>query len=185
MSIYGLNDLNCLSNKNIFVDANILIFNFMPFNGDKLTERVKNYTKAFSLLLTSNNNFFINVLVISEFINRFIKQGFEMYISENQLSKSYSFKHEYRKTDHFYESLEMVSSIVKNKILKYMTIAEVDYNNDVLAELSLDLVKYKIDFNDLNFIKLCRDKNFILFTDDIDYQNMPIDILSGNKGYLR
>jgi len=41
-----------------------------------------------------------------------------------------------------------------------------------------------LDFNDKGILKICQENKFVLLTDDGDYKNSDIDILTCNKQIL-
>ena len=67
---YKLHDVNQLQGRNIFVDANVLIYLFWPTARHSFEQ---NYARVFSCLLRQKNTLFIDFLVISEVINRILR----------------------------------------------------------------------------------------------------------------
>ena len=67
---YRLQDVAQLNGRDIFLDANVLIYLFWP-TGQHSFEQ--NYARVFSNLLRQGNNLFIDFLMISEVINRILR----------------------------------------------------------------------------------------------------------------
>lgn len=67
---YKLQDAHLLQGRDIFVDTNVLIYLFWP-TGQYDYE--KNYARVFSFLRKQRNHLFVDIFVISEIINRTLR----------------------------------------------------------------------------------------------------------------
>lgn len=175
----NLNDIQRLSDKDIFLDTNIWIYLFCPLSKSQ-ESIVKKYSRAFSRLIQSNNKLYTDITVLSEFINRYQRLAFYIYKTNNNKGKNFDFKKDYKRTDDFKETLQLISSTVRNKILKKMSVANPQYKKKDIETLIGNLEDRSIDFNDLHIETLCKEKNLILLTHDGDYADSTIDIISGN-----
>jgi predicted nucleic acid-binding protein len=168
---YKLQDFAHLSGKDIFVDANVLIYLFWP-TGRHLYEL--NYAQVFRNLLRQGNNLYVNFLVISEVVNRILR------IQHQKLNSNQKFK-DFRNSQEGKNVLSDVYLIVQNNILSVFKIIGKSYNkNDIEGFLIVD----QLDFLDKATVSICYENNFVLLTNDRDFKNSGLDILTGNPHIL-
>jgi predicted nucleic acid-binding protein len=102
-------NLNDIQNSKIFFDTNILIYILCPISNSK-----KNYTEKFSnyfkKIIKSNNEIYIDILIISEFVNRCLKIEESKYREEMKI-KNFNFKKDFRNTEKY---KEVIKSIYEN-----------------------------------------------------------------------
>jgi predicted nucleic acid-binding protein len=168
---YKLADAPLLQNRNIFVDANVLIYCFWG-TGSYYLE--KKYAKTFKVLLRQQNALFIDFSVISEIINRILR------IEQQKLQPTSTFK-DFRNSADGKNTLSDVFLIVKHNILpKFDIIGRVFNKQDIYSLLIVD----DLDFTDKSIVKLCKENSLVLLTNDGDFKNTDIDILTGNSNIL-
>ncbi len=169
-------DIYKLKDKEVFFDANILIYLFWPTGSHKFENH---YAMVFSKLLKQENTLIIDFTTISEFINRAIKSEFEKYKIDK---KKYSLKFkEYRNSNIGQESIQDIYEIVKNDIFRRFEVAGKKFlKYDITKMLVLDF----LDFGDKAILTICKENDYILLTNDSDFKDSEIDILSSNKDIL-
>lgn len=172
---YSKSQIHQLKNRLIFFDANVLIYLFVP-TGKEYFENI--YSSMFSLLIKHKNKLVIDFIVLSEFVNRAIRIDYERYLQLNNLDKSsLSFK-TYRNETDGKQKLQQLYGLVANRILKYFNIVENGISSeDLVSMLSVDA----LDFNDKAIQHICRQNNFILLTNDVDYKETSLEILTANS----
>lgn len=169
---YSLQDIALLKNRSIFVDANVLIYLFWP-SGSFSWE--KNYATAFRHLLRQENNLFVDFMVVSEIVNRILR------IEHLKFNQNLKYK-DYRDSSEGYETLQDIFTIVKNNILtRFELVGKVFNRSDVENFLIAD----ELDFVDKGIVCLCRENSFVLLTNDKDFKNSGLDILTGNPSILK
>lgn len=176
------NDLSAIKGEKIFFDANIWMYIFCEIANSK-KDLVNKYSTTFRNLLKTKNPIFIDLTIISEFVNRYLRIAFSNYVKGNQL-KGFTYKRDYRKTDDFKEAWENVCNIVKNKILLKANTVNFEYDKSSFAEL-LKADNLDADFNDNHIMNLCRLNNMYLLTHDGDFKNSDINIITANQYYWR
>lgn len=170
---YKNSDIEKLKNKTIFFDANVLIYIFWPiYNSNK--NWPKTYSSIFESLLKNKFNMAINIAVISEVFNRVIR--FEHKNFCNRDNNSIEFK-AYRNTKDGKDAQKLIYDIIKSKILSCFDLTDKMFSTKEIEEL---LVLDKLDFNDKIIFSLCKEKNMVLLTNDSDFAQSDIDILSAN-----
>jgi len=174
---YSLNQINLIKNRNVFFDANVLIYIFWPTGSYKWEEE---YSKAFGSLLKQHNNFYTHFLIISEVINRIYRIEYKKHLhKENLKEEQFTFK-DYRNSIEGTKTLEDIYSIIKDVLSNFLVI-EKSFNK---IEIENFLIVETIDFIDKAILKICLENNFILFTNDKDYKNFNVDILSSNPAFF-
>ncbi len=172
---YSVNEIPYLKNKKIFFDANVLIYVFWPTTPDNT--KAKNYLNVFSKLLKNNISMFIDFIVLSEVINRILK------IEYNNISnhEKENFK-EFRNSIQGREIISTLYTQIKNKIIPNFSIIGKIFTKENLENF---LENFSLDFNDNAIVSICKDNNFILCTNDFDFANEDIDILTANPKFFQ
>lgn len=175
---YLINQIDTLQNRKVFFDANVLIYLFWP-SGQFNWER--NYSSAFAILLQQNNELFVDFLVLSEIINRAHRIEYEKYLQNNNFTRQqYPYKR-FRDSMDGQNALSDIYLIVKDNILTTFSVVGKSFDKD---EIQKFLVIEPLDFIDKAIQKTCIENNFILCTNDRDYRNSNIDILTSNPAIL-
>lgn len=168
---YKLQDVADLKDRAVFLDANILIYLFWP-TGQHHFE--KNYARVFKSLLNQKNKMLVDFLIISEVINRVIR------IEHQKINPNQKFK-DFRNSQEGKEALNDIYLIVKNDILnRFDVVGKVFTKRDIEDKLMID----ELDFVDKATVDLCKEYNLVLLTNDKDFKNAGLDILTGNPSIL-
>jgi len=174
--------LSTVKDKKIFFDANIWMYIFCEI-GNYKERLIRKYSSSFSYFLKNNTSIFIDLAVISEFVNRYLRIAYSNYIKKNNLTiTNLDYKKDYRKTDDFKEAWKNVCNIINNRILPKANAVNFEYDRNTLTNL-LNSDKPDTDFNDNHIMNLCRTKDMYLFTHDGDFKNTDINIISENQYY--
>ncbi len=168
---YKLQDYAQLSGKDIFVDANVLIYLFWPSGRHSFES---NYASVFRNLLRQGNCLYIDFLVVSEVVNRILR------IEHQKLNSNQPFKN-FRNSQDGKGVINDIYTIVKNNILNNFEIIGKTFNkSDIEGFLMVD----QLDFVDKAIASICFENNFVLLTNDRDFKNSGLDILTGNPHIL-
>jgi predicted nucleic acid-binding protein len=169
---YKLEEVSLLQNKNIFVDANVLIYCFWETGSYRQERR---YTKVFNELIHNPYHLFVDFIVISEIINRVLR------IEQKKLQPDSNFK-KFRDSEIGKNVLSDVFLIVKQTILPQFSIV-----GKVFSKLEIErlLTVDDLDFADKSTVEICKENSLVLLTNDKDFRNVDIDILTGNTNILR
>jgi len=181
MSHYWTTDsLLSLKNKKIFLDANIWIYIFCEIGGSSKFY-VDKYSKGFFILLKSKNKIYTDLTILSEFINRYLRIAFDKYKKNNKL-ESFDYKNGYRKTTDYEEAWTTVCNIVCKNILSNSQIVNSEYDQSSIKKL-LGEDQLGTDFNDNHIVNLCEIENMFLMTNDADFKNTNLNVITENKAY--
>ena len=174
---YNSSNIQSITNKKIFLDANILIYLF-GFGTPTSANWENQYATLYSKLNKQNNIFVVDYIVISEFVNRAIRIEYDNYLISNNLDKnSLSYKN-YRNSLDGQEALKDIYIIVNDEILNEFEVIEKSYSKD---DLKVMCKVDELDFSDKAIIKICEDNQFILLTNDTDFKNSHINIVSCHR----
>ena len=153
-------------NSKVLIDTNILLFVFYPLNTNQ--NKVSKYSVVLEKLRENSSQLFVSSLVISEFINRWLRMDFEKNFLDDERTKE--FKKDYRVSDTYKKTINLILKTIK-KIYKNYNIKNID---DSYVNFNI-LDKYKniyIDFNDLILIHIAERNNLKILTDDKDLINI-------------
>lgn len=163
------------SKDKLFLDTNIWLFNFFPQN--PTDKRIESYSIAFSKIIDAKCHIYIDVLVISEFINTCARARWKL-IAEDK-----SFK-QFRNSNAFKDVSNEIADYVR-RILKHSSRIESGLEELEIGNLIDEYGAGKSDFNDQIILSLCQRKGFILITDDGDFRGKNIKLLTANTKLLR
>jgi predicted nucleic acid-binding protein len=176
---YSLERVADLKDRKVFFDANVFIYLFWPTGENRW---IHSYSRLYKELLKQGNAIVTDFLVISEIINRMHRIEHGNYLNRNQLSNQ-DFKYkQYRDSDTGKQDLSDIFSVVQHEILDNFTILGKSFGKQDIAEF---MVIGKLDFNDKAIESICRDNDCVLVTNDADFSETDIDILSANPRLLR
>lgn len=167
MANYRLQDVTQLQGRSVFLDANVLIYLFWPTGSHHFEQ---NYARVFRTLLRQGNVLYIDFLVISEVINRVLR------IEHSKLNPGTSFK-TFRDSQDGKDALDDIHPIIKGNILNRFNIEGKIFSNQEIEHL---MVINDLDFVDKATVSLCSEKSMVLLTNDRDFKNSGLDILTGN-----
>lgn len=166
---------NFTSHDRLFMDANIWLYLDGPQKSKSYLRTI--YSKVFSRILNAGSKIFIDVLIVSEFINRYarVKWG----VVAPQLN-SFS---DFRKSPDFKPVATDIAADVK-RVLKHCSLIESGFAaleiDDVLDEYATG----KYDFNDQVITEICKTNGLTLITNDSDFRSQEVPVLTANSRLL-
>ena len=181
----------------LFLDANIWLYLYCPQGSRDYW--VKTYSDVFDRILDAESQIYIDVLVVSEFINTFARQEFDLAkqalelakqegtLTEQalELAKSHlcSFK-SFRNSPDFGLIAQGITAAVK-QIMKHCSQVESCFTTLDMGDLLTDYDTGNFDFNDQVITEICKNNKFTLITNDSDFKTQEISILTANQSLLR
>lgn len=174
---YSLSELSAIAGRPIFFDTNILIYIFWP-TGSMKWER--EYSRLFGSILKQKNEKIVDFTVISEVVNITIRTEHEKYLAQTgQDKKKLPFKR-YRDSEAGKEALDDVYRIIETMLKNFSITGKAFLKADIDTFLSVDTM----DFNDKAIFSLCKENNYILLTNDMDFSDADIEIVTSNPSLL-
>ncbi len=134
----------------------------------------KNYARVFRNLLRQGNNLFVDFLIISEVINRVVR------IEHQKINPAQKFK-DFRNSPDGKCVLEDIYIIVKNDILNRFNVVGSPFDKQIIESF---LIVDELDFIDKAIASVCSEHGLVLLTNDRDFKNSGLDILTGNPCIL-
>jgi len=160
-----------------FIDANIWIFLYgRQEPGDR---RIPIYSNALREILTKGCQIFIDVLVLSEFINRCarIEHGFAK--SQGSLENFKNFRNSAAFQPAAHGIALACRAILKNCVRTESLFERVD-----IEAILNDYESQHRDFNDQILSEICREKKLQMISDDSDFRDLGVNLLTANRKLL-
>lgn len=160
-----------------FFDANIWLYIYGPVANVK-QQVINRYSFAWKRILSTKCKIYVDVLILSEFINRFIRLRKNVLPEwkEESLSK-------YRKSNEFKVVTKEIADSCR-RILDCCLTTDSGIEHVDINTLMDQYSRGESDFNDLIIDHICKLNNFILVTHDSDFKNSNVAILTTNKRLL-
>jgi len=165
------------SSEALLLDANIWLFVYGP---QKPTDtRVTAYSEALKNILAAKICIYIDVLIVSEFINAYARMKWNLL---PESSRPRYFK-QFRKSRDFTPVARDIAADVK-RMLQHCTRAESGFESLAIDTLVDEYAAGDSDFNDQVLTALCKKKGLKMVTDDADFKGQDIPIITANKRLL-
>ena len=163
------------SEDHLFLDANVWLYLYGP-QQSPASSYVRTYSDAYKRILSDKSKIYIDVLIISEFVNRYIRLKHEL------IQPTVSFK-DFRNGPFFKIHAQSTADEVR-RILKHCSRIESGFEKLNMEKLLNDFVAGGSDFNDQIISKLCKDKKLSLVTHDGDFRDPGLSVLTANRNLL-
>lgn len=163
-----------LDGASFFYDANIWLRLFSPVYSDPKEFKVKAYSALHKNVLQSASSIYIDITVLSEFINRYLRECQVSLYENNQLFKLF------RQTDEYEEISSRLSDELFHMLADIKRV-NTDFEGMDLDKTVADFSKLGIDFNDVVIRNTCRSNKFVLVTDDADCCFDEVGIITANR----
>lgn len=175
---HDLSSYSFSSDEQILVDTNIWLYLF-PAPGNPPHNFAQQYSVAFAKLVSAHAQPVLDPMVLSEYLNRYIRIEWE----GNYKTTYPNFKN-FRNSQAFL-SVASAAEIFAKKILSFCQIHSIPANELDLNLALADFSSGNIDFNDALLVDICKKRNLKLMTNDGDFQNGGIEVLTTNPRLLR
>lgn len=165
-----------LTQDRFFLDNSVWMYLYCPLGKYEYRRQVI-YSKFFKSILSTKSRIHINSLVLSEFINRWLRYDCNQWKKENNLYQV-DFKRDFVGTSRYNKTVKLITNRIE-EILRFC-----NRSSDNFDELDLErlLTHFQnIDFNDSYYIELSSQENFKIVADDKDfikYKNHDVEVLT-------
>lgn len=147
-------------------DTNILIYLFYPVMNTFPTQA---YLSLYQKALKAKSTLLLPAIQLSEFINRCIRFQFSLYQQNCSSSEVLDFKHDYRGTQDYQDSMNGILDIIKNDIFPDFKLIDDDFH--AMNPDSLLKYGFSYDFNDAFLVQIANNNNASIVTHDYDFGN--------------
>lgn len=159
----------------LFLDTNIWLYLYGP---QKPKARViDTYSRMLKQILNAGSRIYIDVLVVSEFINACVRLKWQIATKREIRFKAF------RNAPYFKSVAKSISSDVAS-VMTHCLRVESGFASMEATELLNEFVAGKCDFNDQVIIRLCKREELTLITHDADFRRAGIPILTANHRLL-
>jgi hypothetical protein len=168
-------------NDRLFLDANIWLLIYGPVPRSDKDKFLKNiYSNAFKYMLSNNSQIFVNGLLLSEFINAFGRFEF------NRIKPEFEWYNGFKKFRNSPEFTKVAKEIAvqSKKIMDLSSRCDSMFNSMNIDNLLTEYGKGHLDFNDQLYLNLCKANGLILVTNDSDFKNCGVPLLTANPALL-
>ena len=162
----------------LLFDTNIWLFLYGSQYGPT-DSRVRVYSAALKNILAAQSRILIDVLVLSEFMNRMARFAYNTLSAQTRPG---DFK-AYRKSLAFKPVAKGIADACR-RILGHATRTDSGFPSLHIETVLCDYEVGKADFNDQVLAKLCKSKGLTLVTDDSDFKGLGLTLLTENKRLL-
>lgn len=175
------------SRQNRFLlDTNIWMYLYGP--NPPNDPYVQRYSDALKRILDAGCRIYINLLIVSEFINAYSRAQWRIQLKQWQGMQDPRFQQfedfkKFRNSPYF-EAIASVISIEVRALLNTCECIEHEYSKHEIHSVLNDFATGKFDFNDQLLSEFCRKKELIFVTHDSDFKNVDIPVLTANKKLL-
>jgi predicted nucleic acid-binding protein len=159
----------------IMVDTNVLIYTFWY---QKNTRKwMDYYAKMVNKMLAQGCHLVVNSHVISEVINSVLRDDWDLLMRRHPELPYDTFK-KFRDSIDGQEALNEIHWIIENDIFPRIKVVDKSFTKDELIQL---FVVNRLDFVDKLIVLTCTEKDYVLLTNDGDFRDSDVDILSNNE----
>lgn len=161
----------------LFIDANVLLYIYGPVGPSHRLSTV--YSNSLKGMVEKQSRLFVDVQVMSEFINRFAQMEWKQLPEDERPVKFKQFRHSKAFTPVAKEISQAAKDIlsISQKCGSCFETADTDA---IFDEFTLG----RIDFNDQIYVEICKTNGFTLVTHDKDFRSQGIDILTANNNLI-
>jgi hypothetical protein len=169
-----------IERKKVLFDANIWII-INGFCGHGPGRRLNIYSDAYKQLLVRNNKIIVNDYVLGEFTNKSTR--FEYALAQQANPALSSFK-AYRQSAVFVPTMESIRDTCLHLIedCEFIRVGRTDFD---ILEIIKEFCEGKLDFSDLILTQQCFHEDLYLMTDDFDFCDTGLRIITANRKLIR
>ena len=162
----------------LLLDANVWFFLYGPHRPG--SPQAAAYSGALARILAANSRIYVDVLIISEFVNRYARLKHQLLHGRHGVPRDFK---RFRGTAAFKTIARDIAADTR-KILSNCTRVDSGFATLDVDALVNSYGTGNSDFNDLVLVELCRRKGFMLVTGDGDFKGKGITVLTANRRLL-
>ena len=172
----SIKNYNFNNSDQLCLDTNIWIYIFCPQNPND--PHVEVYSQAFSSILKTKGRIYINSLITSEFINTSARIQFNL-----QKTNGFQDFKAFRKSTAFKPIAFNIASDLKS-VMEHSFRIESNFKELDINTLINEYKEGNCDFNDQMITELCKHNGLTLVTNDSDFYDHNIPIITANPRLL-
>ena len=169
----------------VFFDANVWLSLYAPPSGgnDRWAEV---YSSVFERIIANKVPVLMDATVLGEYINRYCRIEFQAYAEYRYPDRKRTFK-DFRTQD--FETYKPIATDAASRVKEMLEIPTLRRINGDFAALDIssmleEFAEGESDWNDQQIVDLCQRNGCALLTNDADFKDANIDILTCNGKLL-
>lgn len=166
------------SAETLLLDANVWLYLF-PAPSDKSLQFARKYTEAFKQILAAKAPLVLDVLVLSEYANRYCRIEWEA-----RYKATYPSFKKFRQSSDF-ASIGQAAAFFVREILRLCSRHDHLFRSADISQVLADFESGTADLNDGLLADACRQRTWKVVTDDGDFTNGGIEVLTNNPRLIR
>ena len=159
----------------LFLDSNIWLYLYGPPKRRSYWRSI--YASVFNRILRAKSRIYIDVLVVSEFINAYARLKWRDASSYPNTFKTFPSSSDFKTV-----AQDIATHI--QQIMKHCTRIESGFTTLPINDLITDYINGDSDFNDQVITEICKNNGFTLITNDSDFKTQDIPVLTANSKLL-
>lgn len=172
-SIKNIEEHQFKADEQFVLDANILLYTFGP-SDFRSGDRDHVYNDAMTKMIVNKCKLYMILPVLSEYIYRYLDKQLKLNKVDKDDLKAF------RKTDAYKEIAEMIAADVR-EILNLVKCCNPTFENSKACEVLDRFLQCTLDFNDAIIENFCISNRLTLVTNDGDFRNSDVHILTANS----
>ena len=175
------NILNLQANDRILLDTNVCLFIFGPGKFRYDNTNSSNYVSAQDKW--GAGNVYICRTLLSEFINKLINDQWKIWKhDENPRPND---PKTFRNSPVFKESISKEIAQYVEELLNGVECCDSEFDKPKARDFLGEFINCELDFNDIIIEEICKNNELTLLTDDGDFKNCGIPIITANNTILQ
>lgn len=167
MDLSDLNKFN--STDKVLVDANVLMYVYCPLNSRGYETFISHYTDTLQKIADAKASVFVNSLIVSEFINRWLRLDF----GKSGLA---NFKKDYRSSDRYKKTIKAILREL-NKFYQQCSVQHLDDGFSSVNVQSSYIQFPESDFNDIIIAENAKLNGCQVLTQDGDFAQYGVNVI--------
>ena len=179
---YDLSQWSFSAQDRVLPDANfwINVFGPAPVVGQR-GRRIQNYSRGFQDMLQNKATLFIDVLILSEFVNTLARLEFNTNFKNTYGPTGFK---QFRNSADFLPAARVIAS-ESRKILRHCQRLDHAFSESDVPRLLAEFEQGGEDFNDQLIIEVAKKHSLTLLTDDGDMTNGGVTVLTANPRLIQ
>ena len=173
--VKDVRNYNFTEKDQLFLDTNIWLYLHGPQKPRYYWEKI--YSNVFKRIKNAKSKIYIDVLVVSEFINTYTHRKMKLVAPRFKNFKAF------RNSHHFKPVAKDVTADAK-RVMQHCLQIDSGFKTLKTDDLLDDYAKGDSDYNDQVITELCKNNGYTLITNDKDFRTQEIPILTANKSLL-
>ncbi|MBI4517933.1 MAG: PIN domain-containing protein [Deltaproteobacteria bacterium] len=166
------------STDELLLDTNVWLSVYGPRKPGSAKAAV--YSQALASMLKAQSRIFIDVLIVSEFVNAYARLRYNILRSKGTASSDFK---QFRRSVAFKPIAKDIAGDVK-QVLKHCVRVDSGFSTLDIQALIAEYEQGDSDLNDQVLAELCKSKGLKLVTDDGDFGGHGLALVTANKRLL-